>query len=473
MQTRYNSLERLSLSNKPKVIITPTLKSQIDFLHEMVGTREWSGELITSETGKLTDLDDWTITAESIYLADIGSGAYTGYQVDKGGFKAVDIIEMYDAFPGLLEGKQKNHHIHTHHSMGAFMSGTDWDNLTERADVSNYFMMLVVDFKDTYVAKMAFRAKIKGSGTEVISLVNNQDGFGEIFLDSGEREKEVLVVMSCEVVMPAAEASKADYRKMVAYQKVADILRNAGDTEDADRWSRKGAECSMVNNSFIERYNYVKKAVEEEARRTPSTFHYDRPRGNGREDYGRQWTPSNHDSTTQTTIPYSEWDGRWQEDISDLRSESKSTPSKRKRIMEMTDKEYREYLRQEETYEKRKKNNKKESKKASFKDAEIRIILNSAINEETFPLSSENPIPKLMKLDKEVPSRTLYATHFIKQLSDNFEVLYPNSKNDEDYLQLLNAIADKLYKFKTCDLIDNIVEVIGEEIMEYKQLIGE
>src|SRR6185312_9358256 len=123
------SLERLCLSNKPKVIITPELKDQIDFLHNMVGSKEWSGELITREEGVITDLDNWTITCENIYLADIGSGAFTGYEVDKGGFKAVDIIEMYDEYPDLLEGKVKNQHIHTHHSMQTFFSGTDWSQL--------------------------------------------------------------------------------------------------------------------------------------------------------------------------------------------------------------------------------------------------------------------------------------------------------------------------------------------------------
>lgn len=53
-----------------------------------------------------------------MFLVDIGSGAYTAYEVDKGGFKAADIVELFEAFPGLLDGSQKAHHIHSHHSMG-------------------------------------------------------------------------------------------------------------------------------------------------------------------------------------------------------------------------------------------------------------------------------------------------------------------------------------------------------------------
>lgn len=83
-----------------------------------MGNNEWSGELITSEEGKITDLEKWKITCEDIFLANIGTGAYTEYKVDEGGFKAPDVVEMYEAFPGLLDGTKKNHHIHTHHNMG-------------------------------------------------------------------------------------------------------------------------------------------------------------------------------------------------------------------------------------------------------------------------------------------------------------------------------------------------------------------
>lgn len=99
-------------------MVTEKLQKQIDFLHSRVGDKEWSGELITSEKGSINDLDGWEIIAEDIYLVDVGTSGYTAYEVDKGGFKAADIVDMYEKYPGLLEGTQKAHHIHTHHSMG-------------------------------------------------------------------------------------------------------------------------------------------------------------------------------------------------------------------------------------------------------------------------------------------------------------------------------------------------------------------
>lgn len=111
---RPRSLKRLELSNTPTLVISKNLQKQIDYLHQKVGNKEWSGELITREEGTINSLDNWKIIAEDIYLANIGTGAYTEYTVDSAGFTAPDIVAMYEKFPDLLEGKIKAQHIHTH-----------------------------------------------------------------------------------------------------------------------------------------------------------------------------------------------------------------------------------------------------------------------------------------------------------------------------------------------------------------------
>lgn len=192
-------LPRLELSNKPQLIISKKLKDQIDFLHKKVGSAEWSGELITREEGNIGDPDNWKIIAEEIYLVDIGSGAFTGYTVNEGAFKAADIIDMYEAYPGLIEGTHKNHHIHSHHNMASFFSGTDWSNLYDRGITCNYFLMLIVNFAGQYVAKVAFKAEQEQS-PKTIKLSNNADNFGSLSLD-GDIPKNVFCVMDCNIDM--------------------------------------------------------------------------------------------------------------------------------------------------------------------------------------------------------------------------------------------------------------------------------
>jgi hypothetical protein len=208
-------------------VITKRLQQQIDWLHQKVGRNEWSGELITREEGNITDLQNWTIYAEDIYLADVGTGTFTGYQVDQGGFKAVDIVDMYEAFPGLLEGTHKAQHIHTHHDMKAFFSATDESNLEERAQAANYFLMLVVNFKGDYVAKVAFHATLPPAQGQVINFKNNHDGYEPMSLGEAE-EKEVLVVMECEVVQDAVQDLLTPEFK-ARYDDVRKALREEAD----------------------------------------------------------------------------------------------------------------------------------------------------------------------------------------------------------------------------------------------------
>lgn len=279
------SLERLALSNKPTVVITERLKKQIDWLHEKCGSTEWSGELITSETNTINDLDNWTVTCEDIFLVDVGSAAYTSYEVDKGGFKSADIIDLYDSYPGLLDGTKKAQHIHTHHNMQSFFSGTDWSQLEDRGVLSNYFLMLIVNFKGEYVAKVAFKAEKSGKDAVELNFANNLDGRAPLTL-AGQSAKEVLVVMDCNIVFEKVE--------------------------------------KVVEDSFSARYDAVKKAIaEEEASKRVYTPAYTPNFGT----VGRTWKQSE----------FTAWDN---DDIDTTPFSVSNFKKKKKGIMDMTDKEW-------------------------------------------------------------------------------------------------------------------------------------
>lgn len=282
------SLERLSLSNQPTVVITEKLKNQIDWLHEKCGATEWSGELITSETNTINDLDNWTIKCEDIFLVDVGSAAYTSYEVDKAGFKSADIIELYDAYPGLLDGSKKAQHIHTHHNMQAFFSGTDWSQLEDRGVLSNYLLMLIVNFKGEYVAKVAFKAEKSGKDAVELNFANNLDGRAPLTL-AGQSSKEVLVVMDCKIVFEKPE--------------------------------------KLVEESFSTRYEAVKKAIADEKAATAFASPYKYGGYSNSFPGVREWK--------QTEL-YGGDDSLWN-DLVDIKE------PKQKSIMQMTDKEWDAY----------------------------------------------------------------------------------------------------------------------------------
>lgn len=271
---KVEKLERLELSSEPTLIITKKLKDQIDYLHQKVGKYEWSGELITSEKGSIVDLDNWKIIAEDIYLVDIGSSAYTDYEVEKKAtWKAGDIVELYEKYPDLLEGKQKLQHIHSHNTMSTFFSNTDWENLEDRAKISNYFLMLIVNFDGTYCAKVAFKSKVEGDEMTKIIFSNNSDGFAPIEMKHNNG-KEILTVMDCKVRFEGATVEESfskryDYvraeiekekkkkeKSMPAAQKsIWDGSRETGNWKDFEwnngRWAPKSKKVAdMTEEEF-------------------------------------------------------------------------------------------------------------------------------------------------------------------------------------------------------------------------------
>jgi hypothetical protein len=138
--------------------ISPLLAAQITALHKECGKTEWSGVLLFRTVSEdLERPENFRAVAEAVYPMDFGTGAYTEYDH---GEDSLEIFERYPkADPEANRTPWKLGHIHTHHDMGAFFSGTDDGELRENANKYPYYLSLVVDFKGTYKAKVAFIAE--------------------------------------------------------------------------------------------------------------------------------------------------------------------------------------------------------------------------------------------------------------------------------------------------------------------------
>jgi hypothetical protein len=215
-------------------LITRKLKAQIDYLHGACGATEWSGELITSEKGSINDPDKWRIIGEDIYLADIGTPGGTGYEVGKGAYAPADIVEMFELYPDIAEGKKKAQHIHSHHSMSTFFSPTDYEQLNDRALSSNYLLMLIVNFRGEYKAKVAFVAKEEGKKSTKLVFANNADGFKPLTLSS-PTDKQVLVVMDCKVEFEEVLIS-TEFKERL--KVVEDAVKRREEEKEKERKSR-------------------------------------------------------------------------------------------------------------------------------------------------------------------------------------------------------------------------------------------
>jgi hypothetical protein len=197
-------------------------------------------------------MNSWKIYAEEIFLVDIGTSSFTGYEVDKGGFKAADIASLYDTYPGLLDGTLKNHHIHTHHSMTTFFSTTDWENLHDRGEISNYFMMLIVNFAGTYTAKVAFPVKRKEVEAPVLELINNADGFPAIPLKVA-KEDPYLAVMDMKIVHERAVPTIEEAFE-TRYKHILTALEE--ERKASSKVKHLGANQSLGNPRIVDEWDY-------------------------------------------------------------------------------------------------------------------------------------------------------------------------------------------------------------------------
>ena len=415
------SLERVTLSNKPKLIITKKLQNQIDWLHKKCGSTEWSGELITREIGKITDLDNWTIIAEDIFLVDKGSPGFTGYNFNEGAFKAADVMELYDKFDGLMEGTHKSQHLHTHHSMNTFFSGTDWSQLNDRALESNYFMMLITNFKNEHIAKVAFKAKNKTTSSG-LSFANDVENSFEELEFVNEESKDVLVVMDCIVEVEEADTN-------VEINDLQQVFQSLSQNESCDIEDLQNV-IKLINNKlsqvtvdqyFEDRYNYVC----EQSKPAFNSF----PKSNFQ----------------QNTKSYQQdlW-GRFDEPLN-------KSQKREKGIMEMTDKEWF-----------------KEESGVLMGKKEGFVVLNKFLDKGAVIKDATSPIDKLIGLNTTMTTAT-EIMNWGQSLSycfrDLFDSLYSHG-DDVDFENVLIELFEYFERFNYNRVIATLCEQL-EAMLDY------
>lgn len=159
--------KKIEVGKIGKIIISKDIKNEIDYLHKEVGKTEWSGILVYSfEGGNFKSLKDLKFKAKHIYLMDIGTHAFTSFKYDE------KVVDMYDKVDGAIESLTGL--IHTHHSMGAFISGTDEGELMDNCSKYNFYVSLVVDLFGTYVCRIAIPSKSKTVDENEIIDVNGK-----------------------------------------------------------------------------------------------------------------------------------------------------------------------------------------------------------------------------------------------------------------------------------------------------------
>lgn len=150
--TKVISLVQKSGTYNYKLIIPAEVERKIRFACQKVWNTEWSGTLFFTHEGSFEN-DDLVIRCVDIYIMDIGTQAYTEFDMNP------DVISYMCENPELLDCQMGL--IHSHNNMSTFLSGTDTATLKEEGRDRNNFVSLIVNNAGSYTAAITRRIKSK------------------------------------------------------------------------------------------------------------------------------------------------------------------------------------------------------------------------------------------------------------------------------------------------------------------------
>ncbi len=202
-----------------KLILPENIITQINYLHGKVGKEEWSGMLLYDvKSGSPAKPENFVLEAKHIFLMDIGSPAYTEYEAD------ADIVDIYDNIEEAMEWKTG--HIHTHHNMETYFSGTDMSELHTNVDKHNYYLSLIVNFSAKYTAKVAFLSNVHKS-----AKMNYIDDNGKTQHFKTHHVEQQMVIIDMDVFY--------GYEDQFFYDRYDQVIDKAIQKEAAEAEARK------------------------------------------------------------------------------------------------------------------------------------------------------------------------------------------------------------------------------------------
>ena len=184
-------LPEITLKTKGTLIIKEELMNQIDYLHSKVGDIEWSGVLLYKIiAGSINAPATLQIEAYDMYLMDIGTSAYTEYDLEYEDTKVIhELFPISNPFTTVDNPEEmwRKGMIHTHHSMDTFFSSTDMDELHDNTPKHDIYLSLIVNKEGVYSAKTAFLVETSGEykvvGREEILSSNDKEYLCMIDMD--------------------------------------------------------------------------------------------------------------------------------------------------------------------------------------------------------------------------------------------------------------------------------------------------
>lgn len=196
-------LDLIKQSSIYKLIVSPELEQKIRYYLDRFPRDEYSGTLFYTVSGSF-ETEDLVINAFDFLLQDIGTSGYTEFN------QSPDVIGYMVEHPELLDEKVYQGLMHSHHTLGAFFSGTDLATLREEGSDRIHFVSLIIDTKGTYKAAITrvVVEEMQATGFIKYPTFNEQEVTGSPITYSFNRKK--LEYFMLDVERPVIESPFAE-----------------------------------------------------------------------------------------------------------------------------------------------------------------------------------------------------------------------------------------------------------------------
>lgn len=223
-----------------KLVLSSRLITQINTLHNYVGAKEWSGPVLFSiKSGDINTPEKLEIEAHAMYPMNIGTAGYTEYE-----FEPEETFDMHDYYPDIMEKGWRMGHMHTHHNMRAYFSGTDDQELRDNTEHHAYYLSLIVNFKGDYVARLCVMAKkelIGNSGIKYQNIVGEES----VSTYSVKQEQDIVYAIDLDVVYEKQEDSSF-MGEVTKIADRADARKKAEPVKQKTNWSNSWSNDSSL-----------------------------------------------------------------------------------------------------------------------------------------------------------------------------------------------------------------------------------
>lgn len=193
-------LEVVQLQDKLNLLMPDEVLMKIKYLCKNIPRVEWSGILFYTIEGTVKEPSKMKITLQDILPMDMGSSAYTEYEVDA---RYVDFL--------MEEGQEHRMdwhmgHIHSHNTMNVFFSGTDMSELNDNSASHNIYLSLIVNNFMDFCAKVAFRGKAESVTDSIPYYAKDEEGENYV-IDTAtfNVNKEKMFVYDCDIKSKAEQ----------------------------------------------------------------------------------------------------------------------------------------------------------------------------------------------------------------------------------------------------------------------------